>query len=153
MKKRGKGKIVNCLGIRDMYKFYINKCKTEGKKPLRYRVFSSSIREVNKEIIRRCVEESELVRLPFRLGYLQICKYKRGWNKADYKKAVDWKKTKEEGFKVLHEQEYLYKWQWLKARAIVKNKTKYMFIACRKAKREVPRCLKLGIDYYGKPIF
>jgi len=150
--EKGRGwKNKGALGPIYLYKFYVNKCKLEGKKPISTKEFSKIINACNNEIVKACTEESEIVRLPLRLGYLQVCKYERSFNKRIDKIAVDWKRTKEHGFKIFHEQKYLYKWVWLKRTSLAKNKTKYKFEASRNAKRLVPKCLQNGKDYYGQP--
>lgn len=151
MTKRGKGKNKGALGQIYLYKFYVNKCKLEGKKHISTKEFSKIINECNNEIVKACTEDSEIVRLPLRLGYLQVCKYERSFRKKQNDMAIDWKLTKEHGFKILHEQRFLYKWVWLKKTAIVKNKTKYKFQASRAAKRLIPKQLNNGKDYFGKP--
>jgi len=151
MTKRGKGKNKGALGPIYLYKFYLNKCKLEKKEPVSRKDFSLIIDACNTELIRVCTEESEIVRLPMRLGYLQVCKHERSFSKRSDKMSVDWKLTKEHGFRVLHEQRYIYKWMWLKRTSLVKNKTKYKFQASRAAKRLVPKKLSEGKDYYGQP--
>lgn len=142
--KRYKGS----LTIRDIYKKY--KEVTPKDKRVKYAVFANIIKECNKEVVRVIVEEAETLRLPMRLGMLKITKYERSYNKAKYKWALNYKATKENGFKVYHDQTYVYAWRWNKKTSIIKNKTWYKFVACRQAKRAVPKALKtLNIDYYG----
>jgi len=142
--KRYKG----ALTIRDIYKLY--KTTVDKNKRVDYKTFSLIIKECNKEVVKAVVEESAIVRLPARLGLLKITKYERVFGDKQYKWALNYKASKEHGFKVYHDQPYIYAWRWNKKTSIIKNKSKYKFIACRKAKRAVPIALKtLKIDYYG----
>lgn len=145
IKKRTEGKIKGGLSIRDMYKYYV-KNYTE---PVEYDQFAEIIKACNKELIRLVTEESQEILLPYRLGNLQVVRFERKFTRASNKWAVDWKKTKELGFKVYHEQKYLYKWVWKKHSAIVKNKTGYKFTASRFAKREVPKAvINKKVEYF-----
>ena len=144
MKKRTEGKIKECLAIRDMYKFY----KNTYDDPVEYKVYAKIIKACNKELIRQITKESEILELPYRLGKLQIARFDRSYDKPTNKLAVNWKLTKEHGFKVFHEDNNIYKWVWNKHHSIVINKTGYKFMACRFAKREVPKALKDKVEYF-----
>lgn len=142
--KRTEGKIKNCLTIRDAYKYY----KANYEDVIDYKLFSKIIKACNKELVKQITYEAEVVKLPYRLGNLQIARFERSYNKPTNRLAVDWKLTKEHGFKIFHEQTNIYKWCWKKSNAIVKNKTGYKFTASRYAKREVPKALKKKVEYF-----
>lgn len=148
IKKRGKGKITKCLGLREIYKFYLSNLKKDEDK-LNYKEFSKIIKACNLETIRNITQESETFSVPYRCGQLRVIKYDRVYNNKK-KWAIDFKATKEKGFTVYFDQPYIYKFTWVKKNAIVKNKGKYKFIPTRMAKREIPRMLKTKkIDYYS----
>lgn len=148
MNKRGKGRITKCLTLKDMYKYYKSICKPN--EPIEdYKTFSTIIKECNKEAVNAIIYESETLRLHHRFGELKVTKYERSYNKAKHKWAIDFKATKENGFTVYFDQPYIYSWQWIKRKAVIKNKSKYKFIPCRAAKRAVPQALKQKIDYFG----
>ena len=148
MTKRSEGKYKGCLTIRDIYKAY--KVNTPKEKQVEYKIFSDIIKRCNTETIRVITQEAETVRLPLRLGLLKVTKYERSYDQPQHKWAMDFKASKEQGFKVYHDQTYIYKWEWRKKNSTVRNKSKYKFIACREAKREIPKALKTNkIDYYG----
>lgn len=144
-KKRTEGKIKGCLTLRDMYKYY----KKNYTDVVDYRTFSKIIKACNKELVKAIVEDSQEILLPYRLGSLQVVRFERKFTRPMNKWAVDWKKTNELGFKVFHEQKFLYKWVWKKHSAIVKNKTGYKFTTCRFSKRAVPNAVKnKKIEYF-----
>jgi hypothetical protein len=144
IKKRTEGKIKNTLGLRDCYKYY----KENNDDPVDYKTFTNCIKECNKELIDTIVNQSDKVQLPYRLGELNICKFKRSYNTSTSRWAVDFKRTKEEGFKVFFNQTFIYKWKWWKDYTIVKNKSKYKFTASRLSKRLIPVALKNNIEYF-----
>lgn len=145
-KKRGKGKVKNCLAIRDMYKYY--KVTYSKNNPVDYKTYARIIKKCNKELIRTIVEDSTCFNLPYRLGKLQICKFKRSFDQPKNKWAIDYKRSREMGFTVYYDTPYVYKWVWKKHNAIVKNKTGYKFKASRTTAREVPKAIKRKVDYF-----
>tara|TARA_R110000868_G_scaffold294061_1_gene554581 strand:+ start:101 stop:559 length:459 start_codon:yes stop_codon:yes gene_type:complete len=144
--KRGPGKVKGCLAIRDMYKYYLS---ITPKDYIKYKQFALIIKESNKELIDQIVNESEAVTLPYRLGVLRIVKSERKFN-PEYKKnwKVNYQESKKQGFIVYYDQESIYRWAWIKARAIVRNKTGYKFVANRLSKRMVAAALRNKRDFY-----
>lgn len=146
IKKRTEGKIKGGLGIREMYKYF----KTYSKTKISYKDYVKIIKTCNKEILDVIVNEAKVFEMPYRLGALQVSKFERSFNKSTNRWAVDFKKSKELGYKVFFEQPFIYKWVWRKRRAIFINKTGYKFTASRLAKRLVPKALSTKkIDYYS----
>ena len=143
--KRGKGKIVKPLGVRDMYKYFCKNSKTK----IEYKEYARIIKALNEEIITVVVKEAKLFEIPYRLGALQISKYERNFDRPKEKWPTDYKRSKELGYRVYHEDEFTYKWNWKKTRAIFINKTGYKFTANRGAKRLVKKTLSTTkIDYF-----
>lgn len=146
VKKRSEGKIKGGLGVREMYKYF----KTYSKTQITYKEYVNIIKTCNKEILNVIVNEAKVFEMPYRLGALQVSKFERSYNKPSAKWAVDFKKSKELGYRVFFDQPYFYKWVWRKKRAIFINKTGYKFTASRLAKRLVPKALATKkIDYYS----
>jgi hypothetical protein len=144
--KRGEGKIKECLVLKDSYEYY--KKNTSSEKPISYSEYSKYIKLCNLELLNNVVEEMNEVELPYRLGTLQINKFDRSYTQDKSKWAVDFKKTKELGFKVYFDQKYTYRWRWVKTHCIVRYKSKYKFTASRMAKRMVPKALAKNKDYF-----
>lgn len=144
-KRRGKGKNTNCLSLRDMYKFYLSNYTDT----VSYDLFSKIIKACNKELVNVIAKESAAVQLPYRLGELQVCKFERSYDQPKNKWKIDWKRTREQGFTVYHDQPFIYKWCWKKHHSIVKNKTGYKFIPSRGCSRLIPKLLKTKkVDYF-----
>lgn len=148
IKKRGLGKVKSCLGIRDMYKYYLSLNK-DNKDNISYDLFAEITKECNKEFINQVVNNSEIVTLPYRLGILQISKFERHFIPEKKNKwTIDYKRSKEEGVLLYHESPFIYKWRWKKHNAIVKNKTGYKFRANRASKRLITVALNNGRDFF-----
>lgn len=145
IKKRSKGKNKGCLGIKDIYKFYISNYEN----PIEYSQFVEIIKACNTEAIDYITKEAGCLELPYRLGRLQVCKFERSFNQPKNKWKVDWKKSNELGFRVYHDQQFIYKWVWKKHYSIVRNKTGYKFIASRTSARLIPKLLATKkYDYF-----
>lgn len=144
MKKRTEGKIKNCIALKDSYKYY----KENADRPVDYKTYVKYIKECNTELLNQVVNESVDVLLPYRIGTLHVVKFDRDYSGSTKNWPVDFKRTKELGFKVYFDQEAVYKWRWAKTHSIVKNKNKYKFTASRKAKRMVPQALANKVDYF-----
>lgn len=144
--KRTEGKVKSDYKLKDIWEFY-KKEYPEGIKD--YKVFTEVLKKSNLEILKVITEESKLFKLPYRLGVLGIKKFERSYKVPKNKRAVDWKRTKEEGTIIYHTQKWLYNWYWDKSECRVQNKTVYKFIACRKAKRLINKMLQTKeIDYF-----
>jgi len=141
--KRTEGKIKGCISLKDQYKYY----KDNYENTVDYKTYVKYIKECNIRIPESVVYESNDFELPYRAGKLHIVKYDRTY-KVQSMWAVDFNRTKKEGFKVYFHQPYVYKWRWSKTHTIIKNKSKYKFTACRMAKRMVPKALRSGRDYF-----
>jgi len=144
-RKRGKGKIVKPLGVRNMYTLY----KESAKNPISYKEYARIIKQCNKEIVNIITYEAKVFEMPYRLGVLQVSKFERGFNKPKNSWSVDYSKSKELGFIVYHDQEFIYKFNWKKTKALFLGKTGYKFKANRAASRMIPKALKeTKVSYY-----
>lgn len=136
--------IKGSLTLKDSYNYYKSTCE----KPVGYKEFSRIIKECNLELLDVVVNKSEDVTLPYSLGKLHVIRYNRTYGEDKTRWAVDFKKSKELGFKVYFDQKNIYKWRWGKTRLTTRAKYKYKFTASRKAKRMVPVALANNVDYF-----
>jgi len=139
-----KERVKGCPSAYDVYSFY----RDNSESPVSRKEYSRIIKECNQEVLTEVVNNSNDFEVPYRMGIMSVIKYSRVYGVDKRRWAVDFKKTKEVGFKVFFDQEYIYKWRWLKTNAIVKGKSKYKFTASRQAKRLVPRALSNKVDFY-----
>lgn len=146
---RGKGKIKTEVGNILLYRFYrkINK----GKEPVDIAQFRAIITDLNQKIIDRIVLESEEFKMPYRLGKIRIKKLDLPLGKMPQNKwPVDYKKSKELGFIVYHDDKDIFRWKWDKRRAIVTNVNFFSFKPSRHNKRYIAKAIKvLNKDYFG----
>ena len=103
-------------------------------------IVSDYFKHIKNEIMLNCRE----FKLPCRLGTLSIIKHKpKNYDKRSLR--WDWKATKELGKPVFllndHSGYFKYRFFWSKQNCITKNKSKYMFIACRSLKRELAQII------------
>lgn len=147
LKKRGKGKIKVNYGNLDLYKFY----KSESKNPVTQPVFNAIIKDLNNKVRERILNESEEFKMPFRLGTLKIKKISTSLYKLPKNKwPVNYKKSKELGFIVYHEQDNTCRWKWDKKRGVFTGRRTYIFKPCRSSKRLLAHYIKvLKKDYFG----
>jgi exoribonuclease R len=149
--KRGKGKINKCLTLKDAYKKYVEENKKKNTKFESWKVFKELCNDYNKESLRRVIEESETVKLPYRLGNLTVIKRKLNLGKLSKNKwIIDYQKSKELGFIVYFDNDFKYYIKWDKFKAVFKWKSVYYFKACRTAKRTLASAIKQGKDYFLK---
>jgi len=154
----------------DIYNFYKKKQKLKNRKVVNRKIFGKIIRNYNREICKYIVNDSEEFRMPFRVGYLRIRKFKQrlildpdGKLKTRHFK-VDWKKTNElwnkneeakKAKKVVyhineHSNRYYFKWYWFKITSNIKNVHYYTLVMSRQNKRLIAKALNENdkLDYY-----
>lgn len=147
MKKRIR-KVKEILGLRQAYDSY-KKDNKDSKKLVNKKIFMSICKDFNKTLRDVILNDSTEVVLPHRLGTLRIRKKKRKDIHVLNKTIIDFKKSKELGYKVYYIDDYIYRWLWDKRTCVVKWKTIYYFKACRTASREIAKQIKSGNDYFG----
>lgn len=167
---RTDGKYNTDYGIIDIYKFYKKAQKEKDLPIIELPIFRKIIKYYNIETCKGIVENSNEFRLPFRLGYLRIRKFKtRIISDANGKLKTghmhpDWKATKalwltnpkaKEDKKIVwhtnnHSQGYYYKWYWDKRACNITNSSVYSLTMSRNNKRLISKIVKTKdhIDYY-----
>ena len=151
--KRGKSKVTSNIGMKDFYKSYVERSKLKERKPVPINVFRSIIDDFNKALVSEIVFNNEVIKLPYRLGFLGIKKYKVNFD-PERKNIwpVNYQKSKELGFIVYYDQEYRYRWKWLKEFSKVTGRRWYKFLPCRANKRLIAQALRENstLDYCEK---
>lgn len=134
------------IGLRDFYKHYKEKCEKNENNIVDYKLFTTILKDFNTQL-RDTILSNETVKLPYNLGYLGIMKFEVNYDPdKQHKWKIDFKKTKELGYKVYYGSEYGYRWRWYKGR--LTGKRYYHFKAARFASRSITKKLNEGIDYY-----
>ena len=154
----------------DMYKSYKSKRRDSGKEPVTLSVYRKVLKTFNAEICKDIVHNSGEYRMPYRLGYLRIRKFKTRLKLDDEGNLVtkhlqvNWKETKKlwasnEEAKVAkkiiwhnnkHTQGYYFKWYWDKRACNITNSSVYSLVMTRANKRSIAAALKENenLDYY-----
>ena len=97
------------------------------------------------------LEESKCIKLPYRLGNLQIIKHKpKFYDKRSLR--IDYQASKEYNKMIFltneHSDFYKYRCHWNKQDMLVPNKTKYQLIMTRANKRHLAQIIKNKIHDY-----
>lgn len=149
IKKRGKGKIVNCLGIKEFFKEYKENQKLLKKELRKHTIklpkYSKVLRSFNLKLIDLMINESESINLPYRLGSIKVAKCKRKLYNKQLVKSVNWKESKIQGCRIYFDSPFVYKLRWRK-----KYKLHYMFRASRKVNRRIAEAIIIHHKDYFK---
>lgn len=126
--------------IADYYLSYKDYIEEGTQYDIPYQTFRAIVLDYFKYIRDEVMLHSKEVKLPCRLGTLQIVKHKpKQYNNKSLR--WDWQATKQNGKPVfylnLHSQEFKYRFFWSKRNCLFKNKSKYMFVASRANKRNL----------------
>ena len=80
MRRNRTTKLKEKFGLREIYKFYKSKFTPEERACssfVDYKTYSNILKDFNKEMIRLIIEEGVEFKLPVRLGFLRVKKYKK----------------------------------------------------------------------------
>jgi hypothetical protein len=135
--ERRKKKYLNpCYNTEDIYKFYMSNIKNDSYK-LSLKEFKEIVHEYNKVLAHLMIEDSQIIRLPFRMGELGIMKRKQNYEyqRLDY---GHYNKTGEKRYHTnLHSNRWIAKLYWIKKNCIVKNKKYYSFTETSSIKKRL----------------
>lgn len=139
------------IGINDFYNYYVESCKENNVNIVDYKTYSNILKDCNLIIRDKIINHSEKVVLPYRNGTLSIIKFENKYNpEKQYKWKIDFKKSKELGFKVYYGSQYGYRWKWDKSIAITAGKWAYHFKPVRQASRMIAEAIRNKQEYYEK---
>lgn len=158
------------FGVNDLYKHYKKLRKGKGLDFIPQSLFAKILKDYNKAICEKVVEEAYEFRLPFRLGFLRIRKHKNVVKldedgkldtsnmHPDWKATWDlWKRKPEarEAKKLIfhrnkHTNGCYFKYYWDKRTCNIKNSSVYKLEMSRTNKRAITTAIntKENIDYY-----
>lgn len=167
---RSSNKYIIDFGIEDIYKSYVKDREEKGRDIIPMPVFRKILKHHNKEVVKNIVEFSDEFRMPYRLGYLRIRKFKQrlkldpDGNLKTRHLQPDWQATNalwaknkeaEKEKKIIwhtnvHTRGFYYKWYWDKRVCNIKNSTVYSVVMSRQNKRAISQAIKQNkkLDYY-----
>lgn len=131
--------------IPDYYLSYKDYIEQDSVYDVDFKTFKGIVVDYFKYIRDEIMLKSKEVKLPFRMGTLQVVKHqpKEFTNKS---LRWDWKSTKELGKPVYYLNEhsgfFKYRFFWSRQDCNIPNRSKYMFIASRKNKRDLCKIIK-----------
>lgn len=119
-------------------------------KDMSYVRFKRILEQFNTNLRHLLLEGSEGFKMPYRLGYLQIVKYKPK-TYTDKSLSVDYKTSKELNKKIYHLNEhsdgYKYRFYWSKNTNTIPDVYKYQVQLVRKNKRDLAQLIFNKHDY------
>ena len=136
---------------KDFYKSYMEYVDDNPLYQVEYRKFRDIINDYFRYLRGEIIENGKEVRLPCRMGTLQVVKHKpKTYTSKSLR--IDFKATKEAGKTIYHLNEhtnmYKYRFLWSKQNMLTKNKTKYQLIMTRANKRRLAYLLKNRVRDY-----
>lgn len=137
--------------IADYYISYKNYIEEGTRYDVDLKTFKSIVVDYFKYLRDEVMLHSKEMKLPCRLGTLQIIK-SRPVTYTSKSLSFDWKATKELGKCVFllneHSNGWKYRFYWSKSNCIIPNKTMYMFVATRTNKRDLAQLIfRKKVDY------
>lgn len=149
---RSKNRIQNPYKLKDMYELYIQEVDEDSPYYVSWQDYKSICNDMFKEMSRRILEEAAEIQLPFRLGSVYIVKkLPKTWTTKSLR--VDFCSTMKYGKTIYHLNDhsngFKFRFKWNKSKALVKNKSFYVFKATRGNNRELASLIKSGkMDYF-----
>lgn len=133
-----------CYTIADFYINYKKSIDANTQYDVDLKTYKAILIDYFQYIRDQIMQESKEVKLPCRLGTLQIIKHQP---KEFTGKSLrwDWKATRETGKPVYllneHSDFYKYRFFWSKRGCLLTNKGKYQFVASRQNKRDLAQII------------
>lgn len=138
----------------DYYNSYVEYVKGNPLYEVEYRVFRDIINDYFRYLRDEIIENGKEVKLPCRLGTLQIVKHKPKSYATSGRMSLrmDYGESKKLGKMVFHLNEhsnmYKYRYYWNKQNMITPNKSLYQLIMTRDNKRHLAQIIKNNIRDY-----
>ncbi len=130
-------------GNKDIYKFYLNKCKEKDKDPQTSSLCRHLWEDCNL-LIKEALLEADEVKLPCKVGSLRIQKRIIDYSKVrEGQLRINWGETKKLGEKVYYTQDCWYKIFWARKLRNIKGIGLYYFKPCKHLKRDLAKCIKV----------
>lgn len=137
--------------VASFYNDYLNSIEKDTVYDVDYKTYRSIVTDYFRHLQQNVIEEGKLIKLPYRLGNLQIIKSKpKHLDKRSLR--IDYQATKEHNKLILldnqHSDGFKMRAWWNKTDVIVPNKSKYQLVLTRANKRRMAVIIKNRlIDY------
>lgn len=131
--------------IMDFYQFYLSNIDKDTVYDIDYKLYRQVVEYYFKHIVQEIMENSREFKLPCRLGNLSIVK-RQPKNFDNKSLRIDYYESKLQNKPVYfineHSDYYKFRFLWSKKDCLLKNKTKYQFVASRANKRRLAQIIK-----------
>ena len=145
----------NSYTIPTFYNYYLDEIEKDTIYDIPYTVYKDILIDFFKYLRSSLLEDSKCVKLPNRLGTIQIIK-KRPKHYDERSLRIDYQQTKKLNKKIFltneHSNYYKYRCHWNKKDILVKNKSKYQLVLSRANKRMLAQYIKNNIHDYEEII-
>lgn len=137
--------------IASFYNDYLTNIEPDTVYDIDYNTYRAIIIDYFRYLQNRLIEEGRLIKLPYRMGSVQIVKSKpKHLDKRSLR--IDYQATKETGKLIFllneHSDMFKYRFLWSKVDMMVPNKSKYQLVATRANKRRLAEIIKQKeLDY------
>lgn len=137
--------------IASFYNEYLNDIEKDTIYDIDYTKYRSVVTDYFLHLRQKLIEEGKRIKLPYRMGSLQIIKSKpKHWDKRSLR--IDYQATKQYNKLILldnaHSDGYKYRCHYDKTDMVVPNKSKYQLVLTRANKRRLAQIIKnKELDY------
>lgn len=137
--------------IASFYNDYLDNIEKDTVYDINYTKYRAIVTDYFKYLRRRLIEEGKMIKLPYRMGNVQIVKSRpKHLDKRSLR--IDYQATKQENKLVLllneHSDFFKYRYWWNKVDMMVPNKSQYQLVATRANKRRLAQIIKnKELDY------
>lgn len=137
--------------IASFYNDYLTNIEPDTVYDIDYNTYRAIVTDYFRYLQNRLIEEGRLIKLPYRMGSVQIVKSKpKHLDKRSLR--IDYQATKETGKLIFllneHSDMFKYRFMWSKVDMMVSNKSKYQLVATRANKRRLAEIIKQKeLDY------
>lgn len=137
--------------IASFYNDYLDNIEKDTVYDISYTKYRAIVTDYFKYLQQRLIEEGKMIKLPYRMGNLQIVKSRpKHLDKRSLR--IDYQATKQENKLVLllneHSDFFKYRYWWNKVDMMVPNKSQYQLVATRANKRRLAQIIKnKELDY------
>lgn len=131
--------------IASFYNEYLNDIEKDTIYDIDYTKYRSVVTDYFLHLRQKLIEEGKRIKLPYRMGNLQIIKSKpKHWDKRSLR--IDYQATKQYNKLILldnaHSDGYKYRCHYDKTDMVVPNKSKYQLVLTRANKRHLAALIK-----------
>lgn len=137
--------------IASFYNNYLKDIESDTVYDIDYNKYRAIVTDYFKYLQKQLIEEGKIIKLPYRMGTVQIIKKKpKYYDKRSLR--IDYQATKQTGKLIFllneHSDEFKYRYLWSKTDIMVPNKSMYQLVATRANKRRLAVIIKnKELDY------